>query len=347
MKAGDDTVTTCRKEDGTLVVRTEVFSSVRKKHRVLNLPLIRGVVNFAEMMALSVRTMNVSAEALDLEEEPSRFERFLKKHFGLKLTDFIMGVGVVLGIALAVVLFMFVPALFSSLTERICGKPLGVFKALIEGFAKILIFLGYLWGISFIPDIRRVFMYHGAEHKSIACYEAGAPLSAEQAKHYTRFHPRCGTSFMFFMILIGVIAGLFVRLWLPGLQTWAYVGIRLLILPLVVGIGYEYILYAGKHDNVLTRVLSAPGLWVQRLTTKEPTQDMLEVALISLQGALRHQDESCRAFFEEKPWEHKAEPPQAHETGEPQEAAPLPNEPADRQDETQPGDASRAQPPQT
>ena len=156
-----------------------------------------------------------------------------------------------------------------------------------------------------MPDIRRTFMYHGAEHKSIACFESGAELTPENAKNYTRFHPRCGTSFMFVMILLGIFAGMFVNNIFNGLPRIALTGIRLLILPLIMGLGYEFIMLAGKHDNFLTRALSAPGLWVQRLTTKEPTEDMLEVAIISIKCALREDFPEFREFYENREWEKK------------------------------------------
>jgi uncharacterized protein YqhQ len=151
-------------------------------------------------------------------------------------------------------------------------------------------------------------MYHGAEHKSIACYEAGTELTPENAKGYKRFHPRCGTSFMFFMILLGILVGFFLRWILPNLYTWQYFLIRILILPLVVGVGYEFIMFAGKHENMFVRILSAPGLWVQKLTTKEPTLEMLEVAIISLKCALRDDEPEFKEFYEARAWEKKPEP---------------------------------------
>ena len=303
MKAGTHTVTTCRKEDGSIVTTEAEFVSVRKKHKWLNAPILRGVVNFVEMMKLSFATLGASAEAIGLEETEGRFEKWMKKHLGLSVTDLIMVIGMVLGVALSVALFMFLPAFLTDLLDTLIGGRLGVFRAVIEGGVKICIFLAYLWLIALMPDIRRTFMYHGAEHKSIACFEAGVELTPENAKSYTRFHPRCGTSFMFFMILIGVIVGLFIRFWLPGLQSWQYFLLRLLLLPIVVGIGYEFILFAGKHNNFLVRALSAPGLWVQRITTREPTEDMLEIAIISLKGALREEYPDFRAFYDMRPWE--------------------------------------------
>ena len=308
MKAGHHTVTTCRKDDGSLVVTDSEFHSIRKKYKILNIPILRGVVNFIEMMILSVKTLGHSADALGLEDEESKCEKWMKKHLGIRLTDLIMIVAVILGLALSLFLFMFLPNFISSLIDKYIAKgSLGVWTAVLEGGVKIVIFIAYLWLVSLMSDIKRTFMYHGAEHKSIACFEAGGPLTPENAKNYTRFHPRCGTSFMFFMILLGIIAGLFVKILIPGLNTWAYTGIRLLILPLVMGIGYEVIMLSGKHENWFTKILSAPGLWVQRITTKEPTEDMLEVAIISIKCALRDEFPEFREFWEARPWEPKKE----------------------------------------
>ncbi len=309
MKAGPRTVTTCRKDDKSLVVYDGEFTSVRKKHKILNIPILRGVINFVEMMILSVKTLSNSADALGIEDEEGKFEKWMKKHLGIGITTVIMAIAVVLGVALALTLFMLLPNLISDLIDSYIVE-LGIWSAIVEGFLKIVIFLVYLWLVSLIPDIKRTFMYHGAEHKSIACFEAGADLTPESAKNYTRFHPRCGTSFMFFMILLGVFAGLFVKM-IPGVRdnVWAYTGIRLLILPLVMGLGYEFIMFAGKHDNLFTRAMSAPGLWVQRLTTKEPTEDMLEVAIISIKCALRDDFPDFKEFYEARPWEPKPEEP--------------------------------------
>ena len=314
MKAGARTVTTCRREDGTLVVTDDSFVSVRKKHKILNIPILRGVVNFVEMLILSMKTLGASAEALGIDEEESegRFTKWLKKHLKIDLTDFIMVISTILGLALSVVLFIFLPSLVSYGVDFLIGliwegASLGVFTAVVEGVVKVGIFLAYLSLVSLMPDIKRTFMYHGAEHKSIACFEAGEELTPENAKRHTRFHPRCGTSFMFFMILLGIIAGLFIRILLPGLDLWVYTLIRLLILPILVGLGYEVIMLAGKHPNALTRAISAPGLWVQRITTKEPTLDMLEVAIVSIKCALRDESPEFSEFYSTRAWEKKEE----------------------------------------
>ena len=329
MKAGEKTVTTCRKEDGTLVVTDGSFKSVRKKYKLLNIPILRGVVNFVEMLALSFKTLSISAEAMGLEEEEKREKaaKLEKKNAKRRakgkselqpkegesaLLSIVMTISMILGVALSVVLFMWLPGLASDGVAWLC-KHFGGFdlhatwKAVIEGVAKIIIFLTYLWLVSLIPDIKRTFMYHGAEHKSIACFESGDDLTPERAKNYTRFHPRCGTSFMFVMILLGIFAGIFVNNIFAGLPRIALTGIRLLILPVVMGLGYEFIMFAGKHDNFITRALSAPGLWVQRLTTKEPTEDMLEVAITSIKCALREDFPEFGEFYENREWEPKKE----------------------------------------
>ena len=307
MKAGERTVTTCRKSDGSLVVTDDSFKSVRKKYKILNLPILRGVINFVEMMILSFKTLGASADALGLEEEePSKFEKWLANKLGVGITDFIMVISLLLGLALSALLFVLLPGWISYGIDWILGffgVSLGVWSAVVEGVAKVCIFLAYLSLVSLMPDIKRTFMYHGAEHKSIACFEAGDELTPENAAKHKRFHPRCGTSYMFFMILLGIFAGLIIKQLIPGLDVWAYSLIRILILPVLMGVGYEVIMLAGKHDNIVTRAISAPGLWVQRITTKEPTLDMLEVAITSIKCALRDDFPEFKEFYENREWE--------------------------------------------
>ena len=319
MKAGERTVTTCRKEDGSLVVTDDVFVSVRKKKKILNLPIIRGFVNFIEMMKLSVKTLEVSADALDLEDDKEKEKKQKAKDSGRKAVgtvDIVMVLGVVLGLALAIGLFFLLPSLIAEgiewfFTEVFNAMPFDIVAvAVIEGLAKIAIFITYIALVALMPDIKRTFMYHGAEHKSIACFEAGEELTPDNARKHTRFHPRCGTSFMFLMILIGVFVGIFVRFVLPSkalfssdfVYSMTVSGIKILLLPITMGVGYEVLMLAGKHDNFLTRAISAPGLWVQRLTTKEPTLDMLEVAITSIKCALRDDYPEYMEFFESKAW---------------------------------------------
>ena len=325
MKAGEHTVTTCRKDDGTLVVTDDTFVSVRKSNKILNLPILRGVVNFVEMMKLSVKTLEISADALGIEDEKEKAKKEKKKAEGKKAVgtvDIVMILGVVLGLALALGLFFVLPSLVTDglewlFTTVFHTAPFGeILSAVIDSAVKIVIFIVYLALVSLMSDIKRTFMYHGAEHKSIACFEAGEELTPENAKKHSRFHPRCGTSFMFLMILIGLFIGIFVRFVLPAksafpsdiLYSLSVSGLKILLLPITMGVGYEILMLAGKHDNFLTRAISAPGMWVQRLTTKEPTLDMLEVAIVSIKCALRDEFPEYKEFFDNKEWLPKEEP---------------------------------------
>ena len=306
MKAGKRMVTTCRKPDGSLVVNDDNFVSAREKHKILDLPLVRGVVSFIESMKMSFKTLGASAEALGLEEEePSKFEKWLSDKLGAKVTDVVMIFSLLLGLGLSAVLFVFLPIWVTAGINWLLGIAFGIsmpdiVSALVEGLVKMGIFVGYLSAVSLMPDIKRTFMYHGAEHKSIACFEAGEELTPENAKKYTRLHPRCGTSFMFFMILLGIFAGFVLKVVIPEeWPGWIYPIIRIGILPILMGLGYEFIRFAGKHPSWLTRVLSAPGLWMQLITTKEPDESMLEVAITSLKCALRDDYPEFAEFYEE------------------------------------------------
>lgn len=277
MKSGQRTATACRHANGAITVTKSTFVSRREKNKFWNLPLLRGVVNFIEMMILSFKTINISADAFLEEEAPKKEEK--KSSW---LFDAMMALSMVAGIALSLFLFLWLPSFLSNLLIK---EPT-VWKSLLEGGLKVAIFVSYLALMLLMKDMRRVFAYHGAEHKCVACYEAGDPLTPEYAKKHTRFHPRCGTSFMFVMILLGIIVGFCIRLVFPNIEHWLYVCIRLLILPLVVGIGYEFIRFAGNHDGFMVRALSAPGLWMQRITTREPDEEMLEIALTALMCAM-------------------------------------------------------------
>lgn len=331
MKAGERTVTSCRKEDGTIVVTDENFVSVRKEKKLLNLPIIRGFVNFIEMMKLSIKTLEISAEALDIEDEAEKAKKEKRAAEGkstVGTVDIVMILGVVLGLGLALALFFFLPTFIASGIEWICVKLFNMLSfgevtmAIIDGVVKIAIFLAYIALVGLMPDIRRTFMYHGAEHKSIACFEAGEELTPANAMKHKRFHPRCGTSFMFLMIAIGIFVGMLVRFVLPAkvlfpsdaLYNLTVSSIKIILLPLTMGVGYEILMLAGKHDNFLTRLISAPGLWVQRLTTKEPTEDMLEVAITSIKCALRDEFPEYREFYENEGW--KTEEQKAKEAAE-------------------------------
>ena len=279
MKAGTRTATACRLPSGAITVVPDEFVSVRKKHKILNIPIVRGVINFVEMLMLSMKTLTASAELAASEEDDAPSKSAFTA---------VSAVATVLGVLLAVALFLFLPKVAVAGIEKLFRVSLGIWGAVIEGFIKIAFFLLYLILVSLMPDIRRTFEYHGAEHKSIACYESGDELTPANAKKHTRFHPRCGTSFLFVMLSLGIVIGVLLRIFLPPEiinRHLLYTGIRLLVLPLVVGVGFEYIMFAGKHDNIVTKIFSAPGLWFQRITTREPDESQLEVAITALMYA--------------------------------------------------------------
>ncbi|MDL2253130.1 DUF1385 domain-containing protein [Ruminococcaceae bacterium OttesenSCG-928-I18] len=242
-------------------------------------PFVRGVFNFFDSFIMGYQTMMRSAELSmeeDEAEEPSKFDLWLEKHFGEKGMKFVMALSAVAGIALAIFLFMFIPIVVVNFVDRFVA--LGGFKALLEGVIKVAIFIGYLALVRRMKEIRRVFSYHGAEHKTIACYESGEELTCENVHRHTRFHPRCGTSFLFIVIIISILLFSLV----PWTGTLTRVLLKLLLLPVVMGVAYEIIRLAGRYDNPLTRAVSAPGMWLQRLTTEEPDDSMIEVAIAAV-----------------------------------------------------------------
>ncbi|MBP3436780.1 MAG: DUF1385 domain-containing protein [Clostridia bacterium] len=304
MKAKDRVCTACRAEDGKIGVVEQKFVSIRQKHKIFRLPLLRGIVNFIESMILSFSVLGVSAElAIEEEVEESKFEKWIKKHFGASIYDIVMFIAGALGIALALFLFTYLPNQIALWTERLFRVDLGIWKAVLCGVLRITIFIIYIALVSLMKDIKRTFAYHGAEHKSIACYEAGEELTPENAKKFTRFHPRCGTSFIFVMLLLSILVSLGIRFLCEVVLDWnfafwsidvfgrdlsalIYTLIGILILPIIVGLGFEFLMYAGKHNGPVVRFLSAPGLWMQRLTTREPDEEQLEVAIVALKCAL-------------------------------------------------------------
>lgn len=277
-----------RREDKSISVTRQERTSIRKKYKILNLPIIRGVVGMIESMMLSFKALNISAEAFGLEEEePSKFEKWLERKFGKSIIDVVMVIGTVLGVVLALGLFMYLPDLLTGFIDKLTGNRLGWAKNLVSGVFKIVIFIAYLLLVSLMKDIRRTFEYHGAEHKSIFCYEAGEELTPENAAKYSRFHPRCGTSFLFIMLIVSIL--IFSLPFVPWDNKLLRLLIKMPLLPVSIGIGFEFIQLTGKHDNWFTRALSAPGRWMQRITTREPDLEQLEIAIIALKTSLPDQ----------------------------------------------------------
>lgn len=291
MKGPRGTAMSVRLPSGEIETEYKEAKPWRDKCKFFAIPLVRGVVGFAESMVTGYKYLMESAEksTQGLEDEienMSKLDRWINDHFGEKMMNAIGAISAVLGVALAFFLFMWLP---TAAVDWITGGNLLKFHPLFEGLIRVVIFVLYMLLVSQMKDIKRVFMYHGAEHKSIFCYENGLELTVENVKKQKRFHPRCGTSFMFVMILLSILLSSALVLIFPALleiKRVLWVLIKLLILPLVMGLGYEFIRYAGRHDNLLVKILAAPGLWMQRITTKEPTDDIIEVGIASLKAVL-------------------------------------------------------------
>ncbi len=276
-------------------IDTEILEvkHIKDKIKFLGWPLIRGVVNYIESMMFGYKCLMISAEKSGLEdieeeENPSKLDKWLNEHINKKVMGVITAIASVLGVGLAFLLFFYLPTILVDFINKLAGETLTNFRALFEGIIRMAIFVAYIALVSLMKDIKRTFMYHGAEHKTIFCYEEGLELTVENVRKMSRFHPRCGTSFIFVIIIISVVISSAVSVAFPELRnhTLVWMAIKLLILPLITGISYEFIKYAGKHDNLLVKILAAPGLWMQRLTTKEPDDSMIEIALASFKAVL-------------------------------------------------------------
>lgn len=249
-------------------------------------PFVRGPFNFVTSLVDGYRCLSKSADrAMDFEDDQpqTKFEIWLDEHIGEKLMPIITAIGVVVGVALAVVLFMWLPALVSSLIGKVITLN-SVAKTIIEGAIKIVIFIIYMALTALLKDIRRTYEYHGAEHKTIACYEAEEELTVENVKKHCRFHPRCGTSFIILTLIVSIIITSVLQI--PWNNIVLRMVIKLLLIPVYVGITYEVIRLAGKYTNPVTRIISAPGLWLQRITTREPDDSEIEVAIAALKPCI-------------------------------------------------------------
>ena len=281
-----------RLPNGTIETEYKDVKPWREKNKFFSLPIVRGIVGFVESLVTGYGYLMESAEKSTQglenppEEELSKFDKWIEKHFGEKMMNIVGVISAVLGLGLAFFLFMWLP---SFVVDKVTFGKLLDFHPLFEGIIRIIIFVLYMLAVSHMKDIHRVFMYHGAEHKSIFCYENGLELTVENVRKQSRFHPRCGTSFMFVMILLSILLSSALVLIFPNLadiNRMLWILIKLLIMPLVMGVGYEFIKYAGKHDNLLVKILSAPGLWMQRITTKEPTDDIIEVGIEAIKAVI-------------------------------------------------------------
>ena len=277
----------CRTPDG-LVEKVDELHLVKDKHPVLGWPLIRGVVTFLDSMVKGMQALTYSADLLPIEEqgEPDKLDQWIESHFSEeKAKDIIIGVAVVLGIALSIGLFVLLPTLLGKLSLKLIPSMGSLSLSLMEGLIRIIIFLLYLWGVSRMSDVARMFCYHGAEHKTIFCYEKGLPLTVDNVREQSRFHPRCGTSFLFVVVIISILVFSVVSSFLTNWSNfWIRFGLHLLLLPVIVALSYELNRWVGRHEDLtIARILSAPGKWLQRLTTNEPDDSMIECAIRSLE----------------------------------------------------------------
>ncbi len=276
-----------RLPDGSIESQLKEHHMLRETHKIAQIPFIRGPINFVDQMIFTYKILMESAEKTAMvddegnPEDMSKLDRWLTDHFGPKMMAVIGIVSAIIGFALAFLLFVYLPSWVADQFGKLFQTNITNWKPFIEGVLRAVILVVYMWAVSNMKDIRRMFMYHGAEHKSIACYEKGLPLTVENIRKQTRFHPRCGTSFIFLVILISVLVSSLVAILFPPLRATRalWMAVKILMLPVLLGLGYEVLQYAGKHDNLFVTISSAPGLWMQRITTKEPTDDIIEVAI--------------------------------------------------------------------
>ena len=282
MRNGSEYSVAVRKENGEIEVKKETFKGVGSKCKLFRLPFIRGIFSFVDSLVLGMKSLNYSASLFmedgEEEEEPGRFEKWLQKKFGDKAEKVIMDLTMVISIILAMGIFMVFPTWVSTLMKPLLGN--GIWMALFEGVLRIAIFIAYVGLISLMPDIKRTYMYHGAEHKCINCIEHGLPLTVENVMKSSKEHKRCGTSFLLIVMVISILFFLVIR---PE-TLWLRLVSRILLIPVIAGVSFEFLRLAGNSDNPVVNLLSKPGLMLQGLTTKEPDEKMAEVAICAVEA---------------------------------------------------------------
>lgn len=282
MRNGSEYSVAVRKENGEIEVKKETYKGVGSKCKLFRLPFIRGIFSFVDSLVLGMKSLNYSASLFmedgEEEEEPGRFEKWLQKKFGDKAEKVIMDLTMVISIILAMGIFMVFPTWVSTLMKPLLGN--GIWMALFEGVLRIAIFIAYVGLISLMPDIKRTYMYHGAEHKCINCIEHGLPLTVENVMKSSKAHKRCGTSFLLIVMVISILFFLVIR---PE-TLWLRLVSRILLIPVIAGVSFEFLRLAGNSDNPVVNLLSKPGLMLQGLTTKEPDEKMAEVAICAVEA---------------------------------------------------------------
>ncbi|MBQ7540874.1 MAG: DUF1385 domain-containing protein [Clostridia bacterium] len=317
-----------RMPDGSIEVTPKHPKRLRDKNKFFALPFIRGPIAFVENMVFGYQCLMESAEKTSFdpnepqEEEMSKLDKWLTDHFGPKMMSVIGIISMVLGFALSFGLFIALPSYIFKGLQHLTNIS-SLWRPLIEGVIKIIVFVGYMAAVSQMKEMKRLFMYHGAEHKSIFCLEAGEDLTVENVRRQRRFHPRCGTSFIFVTIILSILLAALMSVLFYGTKiteiTILWVLLKLLLLPIIMSIGFEFIRYAGKHDNAFVSICAAPGLWMQRITTKEPTDDIIEVGIAALKAVLDGEEEPAEDAAAQSPdVADEAEAPQAEEEDAPQ-----------------------------
>lgn len=280
MKNKEEYAIAVRKPNNEIVVEKSTFISAAEKYKIFKLPIFRGMLSFVESMIIGSRTLTFSASFFEEEEEvkPSKMEKVFSKVFKEKAESIAMGITMLISVILAIGIFILLPGFLAGLLTEVIQSR--VLLTVIEGCIRILLFVSYVVVISQIKDIKRMFMYHGAEHKTINCIEQGYDLTVENVKRQSREHKRCGTSFMFIVMFVSIIFFIFIRVE----QQWLRYVIRILLIPVIAGVSYEFIRLAGRSESRIVNILSRPGMWLQALTTKEPDNDMIEVAIQSVEA---------------------------------------------------------------
>ncbi len=291
MKSPDAIAIAVRKPNGEIVLKRDPYESPAKKHKWMGYPVIRGVVNMVGMLVMGMNTLEASTKMLGvMDEEPSKLEKWLSKKLGKSIDKIVMGVAMVMALALSLLLFMVIPSFIGSLINKAVSSLFVV--NLVSGIVRIGILIAYIWLTGLIPDMRRTFQYHGAEHKTVYCYENNLPLTPENAARFSTLHPRCGTSFLLLVMIIAILLGavsdqiLQLLFGIERLTFIARLGRSLLLLPLIAGISYEALKGLAHNDSPLVRAVRWPGLMLQKLTTREPDLSQLEVAIAAFNAAL-------------------------------------------------------------
>lgn len=298
MKNGDEYATAVRKPDGTIEVKKDTYVSMGEKVKVFSLPFIRGIFSFVDSMVLGMKALTFSASFFEDDEEdsePSRFEKLLERLFGEKMEKVLMSMVMVFSVVMAILIFMVFPLFLANLFHRFIQSQ--TIMAVIEGVIRIGIFIAYIKLVSRMEDIRRTFMYHGAEHKCINCLEHGLALTVENVRNSSKEHKRCGTSFLLIVMIISILFFMVVRVKTLPLRVLS----RIILIPAIAGVSYEFLRLAGRSDSKLVDLLSRPGMWMQELTTKEPDDGMIQVGIASVEAVF-----DWKAFLDKNFPEKKA-----------------------------------------